>query len=305
MALSRQLKALGRMGAVLAVVGGVPASASASAAGPGPDMPAAPPTCPVEGRDADGDGLTDACEFGLLERFAPALVASPQACNWDADAGRLRGGYLVGARPIRGGVRLAYLPAYLEDCGWSGAKCLLRPRGGCGPHAGDSEAIFIDVAGDVGTDAWEPERVFLSAHCFGRSGGRCRWFDARELQWVGNAAVVWVAEGKNANYASQDLCDSGHWHFDTCDRNDRAFRFPVTSLLQDIGSARHPFPHGTDDASCADARSLAFPPDIEGTECIWTSARFGGWSGSRGEGATGYRRYLEEVGGFIPAAPGP
>ena len=149
--------------AATAVPGKIAAQAPASA-------------CAGQGADTDEDGLTDACEMELLVRFAPSFVASASACNWDADAGRLRGGYLIAAAPTEGGVRLAYLPAYLEDCGWAGPKCLLRPRGGCDPHAGDSEAVFLDVARAGSGEDWTARRIFLSAHCFGHSDGRCRWF---------------------------------------------------------------------------------------------------------------------------------
>ena len=95
-----------------------------------PDHPplqvAPPPACPVEGPDSDSDGIGDVCEMSLLMRFAPSLVVSSRACNWNEGSGRLDGGYLVGAHPQADGIRLAYLPAYLDDCGWSGAKCLLR-----------------------------------------------------------------------------------------------------------------------------------------------------------------------------------
>ena len=256
--------------------------------------------CPAEGVDSDGDGLSDACEAALLRRFAPTLVASPRACNWDAVSGRLRGGYLVGARPIEGGIRLAYLPAYLEDCGWSGRKCWLRPRGGCEPHKGDSEAVFIDLVEDAAAHDWHPRRVFLSAHCFSRSDGRCRWFDREELQWFGSATVIWVAEGKNANYPSRDACESGHWGFDTCDRNDRRFRFPVQSPRQNIGSFERPFPHRQGRSGCIARPELVPPAYLHGTECLWIDEAFGGWSDRVGKTSTGYRRYLEDVAGFVP-----
>lgn len=269
-------------------------------ASPPPSLPEwSEPSCPAEGLDSDGDGLTDACEFSLLEAFAPALVVSEAACNWSGGAGRLEGGYLVGAQPVSRGVRLAYLPAYLEDCGWSGPKCLLRWRGGCDPHRGDSEAVFIDVEQGHDGGPWAPSRVFLSAHCFGGSDGRCRWFTAGDLEWVGRAVVVWVAEGKNANYPSKSACDSGHWHFDTCDRNGRAYRFPVLSKLQDIGSAESPFPHRGGDRACVDLEPPG-PASSGGKECLWTGERFRGWSLGGGEGATGYREYLGAIAGFIP-----
>lgn len=215
--------------------------------------------------DADLDGLADACELELAARFAPELVVSPTACNWDAEAGLLRGGYMFGAEPVGDGVHLAYLPAYLNDCGWSGPKCLLRWRGGCDPHAADSELILLDLARDMGAAEWRARRVFLSAHCFGGSDGDCRWHQPSELEWHAESPRVWVAEGKNANYRSRAACDSGHWRFDTCDRNDRSYRFPIQSAARSIGSK---------------------------------AVLFRAWAGPTIAGSTGYARYLEEVGGM-------
>lgn len=254
--------------------------------------------------DDDLDGLPDACELELAVRFAPELVVSPTACNWDAEAGLLRGGYMFGAEPDGDGVRLAYLPAYLNDCGWSGPKCLLRWRGGCDPHVADSELILVDLAPEAGGPGWRASRVFLSAHCFGGSEGDCRWYQPSELEWHSESARVWVAEGKNANYRSRAACDSGHWHFDTCDRNDRSYRFPVLSAAQNIGSAAVPFPEHPADPACVVAAELPLlanlptVSDLSGRECIWAEGPFRGWAGPTAPGSTGYARYLAEVGGM-------
>jgi hypothetical protein len=282
---------------VLALLGTGAAMGGAAVATTDPSSPQA--TCRHDGVDADEDGLSDACEAALLERFAPTLVASPRACNWDAAAGRLRGGYLVGAERIERGVRLAYLPAYLEDCGWSGPKCLLRLRGGCDPHRGDSEAVFIDLVADSAAGGWAPRRLFLSAHCFGGADGRCRWYDRAEVAWFGDTPIVWVAEGKNANYPTKAACDSGHWGFDTCDRNTRAFRFPVDAP-RNIGSVGRPFPRGSDGSGCLTRPAPVRDAGGEGKECIWIDERFRGWSTGAGRTSTGYRRYLRDVAVFIP-----
>ena len=122
-----------------------------------------------------------------------------------------------------------------------------------------------------------------------------------ELIWFGNTPVIWVAEGKNANYPSRAACDSGHWGFDTCDRNERTFRFPVTSSAQNVGSAAHPLGGRPDAPGCVDAAHLVPPRDLPGSECIWTAGAFRGWSGRTHAGATGYARYLRDVAGFIDA----
>jgi len=252
------------------------------------------------GPDADLDGVPDACEMELARRFAPVLAVSPRACNWDADAELLVGGYLFGVAPIEGGFRVLYLPAYAQDCGWSGPKCLLRWRGGCDPHPADSEFLAVDVS-EVGGEL-KASRVFLSAHCFGRSQDDCRWHDAAELEWMGDAPLVWVAEGKNANYGSRSACDAGHWGFDTCDRNSRAVRFPALAAGHNIGSWQVPFPEHLADRPCVRAEELATAGLGSGSECIWTDEEFRGWHARDTPGVTGYARYLREVAEFAPPA---
>ena len=261
-------------------------------------------SCEPTGADADRDGLSQECERVLAAQFAPTLMVSSEACNWDSALGSLTGGYLFGAEPRDNDVvRLAYLPAYFQDCGWRGAKCWLRWRGGCDAHAGDSEIILVDVTRV--DDGWKALRVFLSAHCFGGSDGRCRWFEAEALEWVGHSPVVWVAEGKNANYVSREACDSGHWFYDTCDRNRTTMRFPVAEA-RNIGSDAVRFPGGTRSAGCVSSTELAQPPSSQGSvECIWGLDPFRGWQATSGsDSSTPYRRYLVEIADFRTAGIG-
>lgn len=258
----------------------------------------APVDCPP-GPDLDRDGVPDACELDLARRFAPVLLVARSACNWSEEAGRLPGAYLFAVHPRPNGYRLAYLPGYLDDCGWSGPKCRLRPRGGCEGHEGDSEIVVVDVARASPTDPLAVERIFLSAHCFGRSDGRCRWYEPDDFRWVEQHPVVWVAEGKNANYPSRRACDAGHWTFDTCDRNGSASTFPVEAG-RNIGSRGTPLPLSPE-AGChvLDPRRADALPDLR--VCVWSDARFGGWSDPL-DGATPYRRYLDMF--FSPDEPG-
>lgn len=264
--------------------------------------------------DADEDGLDDECELSLARRFAPEFVASVEACNWDAPRERLGGANLFAVHPVGDTVRLIYMPAYYDDCGWQGPKCWLRWRGGCDPHHGDSELIMVDVVpsqrpvpDSAAGDAYVPARVFLSAHCFGGSDGRCRWFQPNELEWVGDGPVVWVAEGKNANYPSRGACDSGHWSYDTCDRNATTFRFPVERAMQNVGSPWKPLPEGPAGPGCVSADQVGLGvPDPTGMECIWTSDRFRGWYATTDtEGATGYIRYLRDYAGLVEESRSP
>ena len=95
------------------------------------------------GPDGDLDGILDECEGEVAYRFAPELVYAVD-CNYDAGNGRLGGdyAYAVQGQPDGGGLRIAYLNSYYEDCG--------VPRQGypcCGymdgAHSGDSEFISL------------------------------------------------------------------------------------------------------------------------------------------------------------------
>ncbi|HEX2189846.1 MAG TPA: hypothetical protein VHG51_13145, partial [Longimicrobiaceae bacterium] len=203
-------------------------------------------------RDLDRDGVADRCEHELAAAFAPLLVVDERECGWDPGLRRLGGEYLyaVQRRPSGGGMRIVYMPAYYRDCGWTLPVCIVT-RWICRGHAGDSEAAVVDVAFDPAARRWTAERVFLSAHCHGRSAGRCRWYEGAELErfaWADGpprgAPVVWVAHGKHGGYPTAAECDTGHWGYDGGRANRMAYRFPVVSPRQDAGSRARPFPHG-------------------------------------------------------------
>jgi hypothetical protein len=260
------------------------------------------PECAVQAEgaetDADGDGLSDRCEYALAWTFAPLLFVRAGGCNWitESDPPRLGGGYLHAVSPAAGGIRVAYLPAYFVDCGWRDRRCLL-PFVNCAPHEGDSEIIVVELAPAVDSGAWTVSGVFLSAHCFGRGSRACRWYRGEALdrfRWHGAAPVIWVAEGRNANYPSWQACNAGHRTMDTCARHDTSYRFPVW-FGGNIGSRTVPIgSHG-----CLRGGDLpsggADPAHIE---CLWDpGAAFRGWQ-SAGRGVTPYERYLREVAGF-------
>ena len=260
------------------------------------------PECLAAGTDVDADGVDDTCELALAQAFAPMLVVTPSGCNWDAAArpSRLGGGYFFAVQHVNDALRIAYLPAYFRDCGWRGAKCLL-PIVDCDAHAGDSELIVMDVVADA--ERWHVARVFLSAHCFGRTGGDCRWYEGGALgafSWLadvpGGAPIVWVAEGRQANYPSRSICDRGHHRIDTCDRNTHAYRFPILGHAQNAGSRERPLSQD----GCVEGAELPLQSTRaleSAVECIWTSRPFAGWQESDG-GTTAYAYYLATVAGF-------
>lgn len=306
---------------------GVACVGISAACGPFPPLPTDPgaagdptglavnwswPACATAEVDLDRDGLDDRCEFALTQAFAPVLVVSATSCNWAPDARPPRpgGGYrfAAGRGEAPGSIRVAYLPAYYRDCGWKGAKCWI-PGVGCEGHSGDSEAIVVEVAWVEALGRWRAEGVFLSAHCFGRSAGGCRWYRGEELaafRWADDltrgAPVVWVAEGSNANYPSRSACDRGHWFVDTCDRNDVQTRFPLLGMKQNIGSREHPVETAYG-RGCIGAEHLGWTSDrvVSGrSECFWSlDAPFRGWQWPlEGDAPTPYARYLEEIAGL-------
>jgi hypothetical protein len=267
--------------------------------------------CGAPQSDRDIDGVDDGCELALAHAFAPELIVDRLDCSWDESSQPLRlgGGYLFAVQRTPDGraMRIAYLPAYFRDCGWQGLPCVTRRRE-CSAHAGDSEIIVVQARYDPPTGRWLTEALFLSAHCFGRSDGRCRWYAGDQLRhftWVGGlrrgAARVWVAKGKHANYPSARECDSGHWYYDSCDDNRYAYRFPIRSSTQNIGSRRHPLPDRDAMAGCFTAEQLPFrsgDPQPQRAECFWDPrAPFRGWQRTDSDGTTTYDAVLR-VGEF-------
>lgn len=271
-------------------------------ASPGITLDWSAPECLTATSDVDADGVNDACELALATAFAPVLVVNPSGCNWDAAASppRLGGAYFFAVQRRGEALRIGYLPAYFRDCGWRGAKCLL-PLVDCDAHEGDSELIVIDVVADG--NRWRTARVFLSAHCFARTEGDCRWYEGEALAqftWhndaIGGAPVVWVAEGRQANYPSRSACDRGHHRIDTCDRNTHAYRFPIRSSAQNAGSRARPL----SDDGCITGAELPLPSTRAldaAVECIWVSRPFAGWQEAQ-EGTTEYAHYLATIAGF-------
>jgi hypothetical protein len=275
---------------------------------PGFQYPPAEFTCTMTGIDSDNDGATDECEFLLAEIFAPRLTVSLEGCNVDRTVTPARlGGEYVWAVDRRDEYRyvIAYLPAYYRDCGWKGPKCWL-PLVDCAGHIGDSEAILLEISRTGHYSQWVLAGVFLSAHCFSRSTGDCRWYRGRALdrfEWVNDhdrtAPVIWVAEGRQANYPTRSACDAGHSSIDTCDRNGYAYRFPIR-LAGNIGSASHPLGDADGCVHARDIESASGLPSPAAVECFWSrDARFRGWMPVRDvPGTTPYARYLFDIGGF-------
>lgn len=263
-----------------------------------------PSACSEATADTDSDGLTDACEHALATAFAPVLMMHHTRCTAPpSGASRgIPGGYFHAAQRTEEGVRLVYMPAYYRDCGWRSGWCVLL---NCRGHAGDSELIAVDVR-RLASGSWATESVFLSAHCFGRSARDCRWYDGtalRDFDWLDGvergAPVVWVSDGRNANYPSRAACERGHGGMDACGSDPEVYRFPVMRA-RNIGSRAVPIRQPGQVPGCVTG-AVVEPVDRlivshQAVECFWTgSAPFGGWQGG-GAGATSYARYLDHIG---------
>jgi hypothetical protein len=291
--------------AAMALFAGGCAGVTSQGATVEPDgIDAAPASCLDAMPDSDEDGLGDACELALSRAFAPLLMMHSTRCtlpSTEAD-GHIPGGYFHAAQPAHGVVRLIYMPAYYRDCGWRGFKCIFVD---CTGQAGDSEIIAVDVRRNPG-GAWFTDAIFLSAHCFGRSDGDCRWYRDHELerfQWVDDiergAPIVWVSDARNANYPTYAACERGHWRFDSCDRHSVPYRFPVMPE-RNIGSRMVPLREGSHPPGCVSGEFVE-PLDqmiaaADEVECFWIeTAPFGGWQGAAA-GATAYGEYLHHLG---------
>jgi hypothetical protein len=267
--------------------------------------------------DRDRDGMDDTCERLLAERFRPELRLS----SYDCDTGR-EPYWAVKYFPNHGKVvRIAYLLSYYVDCGVqeptftcfvldagvriarvippvSGAVLVgllpVSPEDFCGGHVGDSEFMTIDVGYNDGTEHWVLQSVFLSAH-FGSVGDASTTASYGKLQYPDRNRgypVVWVADGKHANYASRAACSNRAT--ETCDGNpDSGSRLEFVGA-RNIGSVQENL---ISYESCVPGgRLYQTYPDQYGIECFWRGGewfRFSGWASVQApEDASPYRTPL-------------
>ncbi|MGH7608282.1 MAG: hypothetical protein ACREME_13195, partial [Gemmatimonadales bacterium] len=121
---------------------------------------------------------------------------------------------------------------------------------------------------------------------------------AQPFAWVDGtirgAPIIWVADGKHANYSSREDCDLGGLSgSDTCDRNDRFYRFPVRFAPQNIWSRATPH------EPCVDASLWGSTRVAPGTtECFWPRRTFYGWQGLELIGSTAYSDILAQYAGW-------
>jgi len=176
---------------------------------------------PALAQDDDRDGLPDALEQAVLERFLPTFVLSADECDGLPAAMMpgtsdprvaARNGTIYGyVTPRSSGtegadVEIKYFHLWARDCG--------RPS-----HAFDAEhvsALIHAPATDAPIDAWRAEYWYAAAHegtvCDASSGAR-----AEAIRAAASGPYVYVSRGKHASYLARgqckwgcgsDLCDS-------------------------------------------------------------------------------------------------
>jgi hypothetical protein len=122
--------------------------------------------------DEDHDWLDDNCEFELAKGFAPRWSMSIQDdCP---------GGEPVWAAkyfPGQGRVRIAFMPAYYDDCPNTGTFF-----GAGAGHPGDSEFTMVEISFNAATQHWEMAQMFLTAH-LGTIGDRSQWVAASDAEY--------------------------------------------------------------------------------------------------------------------------
>ncbi|MFN0098300.1 MAG: hypothetical protein ACKVS7_06460 [Gemmatimonadaceae bacterium] len=220
--------------------------------------------------DADSDYLADHCELELARGFAPSLRMDPGESGCGQGEPHYAAKYF-----LDGTVRIAYMPAYYDDCG---APDL--PDWQDWSHHGDAEYILVEVKYDPAISRWIFKAMFLSAH-FSTPTDASAWVTEHvEFQHKSlSHPRVWVALEKHANYPSRWHCDNA---WDDCSAFPVHLRMPVEAT-KNVGSVT------VDIYGCRGSTGK-----FQGNgraECFYQARNFHGWYPGSGEVAP-YRNYL-------------
>lgn len=159
--------------------------------------------------DADLDGLVDAWEDMVLDRFRPAvrfdesepLIADPAAVLVDV-------GRVAPAEDGSGAIRAYIMIGYHEDYG----------RCGVSGHPGDSERVVIDL-NPVGPGDVDARAFYTAAHegTITDSGHVFLGSELLELSFPtdpGSGEPRWMvfsSDGKHATYGTAQRCEDAQW----------------------------------------------------------------------------------------------
>jgi len=180
--------------------------------------------------DQDKDWLADNCEVDLAYAFAPRLLFDfGEPCPFGEPY------WAAKYFPFSGVVRIAYLPAYWDDCGDDIAGFIGNS------HSGDSEYMMLEVGFHVSTRHWVFQQMWLSAHS-GEPTDHSEWVPTTSAEFFyrpGSRPNVWVSLQKHANYKSHAACSyyiviNSVGSTETCGDPNGApgiqpIRFPVTT----------------------------------------------------------------------------
>jgi hypothetical protein len=261
--------------------------------------------------DSDADGLSDTCELQFTAALAPALsfYDSDQVdreTRWFAhpiDFGYVRLGYLLGyyydvgnVADFRSHCQTALTIPLLSDFfdwvfGGGSESCL--------GHLGDSEWIALDIRYNPVSKHWVLQHARLSAH------GQTRLlegaFGSHPLslsypEKAGGYPLVWVADGKHANYESNAACDSGGFlGADECYDSPRYVeRANVMASGGNIGSWQVQLIDGVQSIN-PQHPAVLFGPGTTRTEYYFTPSNFYGWYPGTGAHADGYASILDAI----------
>ncbi len=260
--------------------------------------------CLTPDSDPDEDGLSDDCETQL------ALSFRPQLSIYDYDQVERESRYAVQYYPGIQRYRILYLLGYYYDVGTLGnsyrnvcelyltitpVHAFLRlfkteeELESCRGHFGDSEWIALDVRYNPDTHHWVLRDAELSNHnspqYVGSTGNGYSYPGAFTYVDVpGGRPIVWVADGKHANYTSDANCDSGGTSgSDECWPDRHMEEINVASNGGNIGSDQVRL------VDCVSAENPNHPAYLLGMptrqECYWSpTSSFRGWYGDSFEG---------------------
>ncbi len=240
--------------------------------------------------DADYDDLSNYCETNLALAFAPELAYS----SYDYGVGREPHWLSMPSPNNSNDVRILYLLSYYDDWGVQNIPpCLdFLPSDWCFGHAGDSEAIGLDVHYNTGTQHWVLLEAWYSAHdAYNYYGPGANGYPTA-LYYPSHAGAYprsYVSINKHANYSNPRDCDAAQYGFEDC-HSDQYARVDAGGSLN-IGS---------NDMRLLDCMASANPlyHDNGVIECYWTGSQFSGWQGWQPAATRYYGRFVYF--GFAP-----
>ena len=186
--------------------------------------------------DSDKDWLDDGCEYRVAYAFAPEMLFYYAASCFEGEPY-----WAAKYFPSSGVVRIAYMPAYYEDCGEYDVSPPLTD------HTGDSEFIYVEVTYNATTKHWLFHRMWLSPHYGEGAADRSALVPPEETSFherYRSHPHIWVASSKHANYKSVEACRtpvvvSTFPRIEAYDRCSSEYnypvRFPVTTF-NNVGS---------------------------------------------------------------------